>query len=235
MFFYLNFFSLSALLFLLPGTLLAQPWQLQKDEQGIRIYLRDVPDSSIKEFKGEIRINAGLGSLLAVMDDTNACPEWIYNCKDPILLEKINFIERYNFQISKMPLFITNRGIIFQTFLSQDPVSKTVTMKMRASPEYCNNKKTRSCQYIKTLNFVPVLRSIGYYKFIPESDGWVRVIWQQHIEPGGNLPAWLVNSLLTDMPYNTLNNLRDIVRSHNYKGVRLLYGSDGLATGFRSR
>jgi len=235
MIFYLKWFAYTALLILQVNSVLAQPWQLQKDEQGILIYLRDLPDSPIKEFKGEIRIKAGLGSLLAVMDDTAACPDWIYNCAEPILLQKISFNERYNFQISKMPLFITNRGLIFHTLLSQDADTRVITMTMSASPDYCNNKQTDSCQYIRNTKMVPISRSNGNYKFIPEPDGWTRVIWQQHIEPGGNLPGWLVNSLLLDMPYNTLKNLREIVRNHKYKGMRLIYGPNGIATGFKTR
>jgi len=222
-------------LFLQPGYVLAQQWQLQKDEQGIRVYLRDYPDSDIKEFKGEIRIQAGLGSLLAVMDDTSACEDWVYNCAEPILLQKISFTERYNFQISKMPLFITNRGMVFHTQLSQEADSKTITMQMTASPDYCKDKKTESCQYIQNIKLVAITRSNGFYKFIPEADGWTRVIWQQHIEPGGSLPGWVVNSLLLDLPFNTLNNLREIVRNHEYTRMRLIYGPDGITTGFKSR
>lgn len=235
MFFYFKFLTITLLLFFQVDAVLAQAWVLQKDEQGIRVYLRDVPDSSIKEFRGEVRIKARLGSLLAVMDDTAACPEWLHNCADPILLKKISFTERYNFQISKMPLFITNRGMIFHTVLSQDASSKVITMNMTSSPDYCNSIQSESCLYIQNIQFVPVTRSTGSYKFIPEADGWTKVIWQQHIDPGGSLPGWLVNSLLLDLPYNTLGKLREIVRNHKYKGARLVYGQDGIATGFKTR
>ncbi|HED15294.1 MAG TPA: hypothetical protein ENI64_00520 [Gammaproteobacteria bacterium] len=235
MIFYFKSLTVVVLLYFQASSVLAQPWQLEKDEQGIQIYLRAVPDSSIKEFKGEIRIKARIGSLLAVMNDTDACPQWVYNCAEPVLLEKISFTERYNFQISMMPLFITNRGLIFHTVLSQDAKSRAITMKMNASPDYCNTKQTETCQYIKKIKLIPITRSVGSYQFIPEPGGWTKVIWQQHIEPGGSLPGWLVNSLLLDLPYNTLDSLRTIVRNHKYIGMKLIYGSDGTATGFKSR
>ena len=227
--------TIAALLLFQVHSVHAQQWQLQKDEQGIRVYLRKVPDSAIKEFRGEIRIRAGLGSLLAVMDDTAACADWVHNCADPIRLDKISFTESYNFQISKMPLFITNRGLIFHTVITQKADNKIITMQMSAIPDYCKNKQTESCQYIQNIKLIPITRSNGFYKFIPEADGWTTVIWQQHIEPGGRLPGWLVNSLLLDIPFNTLNNLREIVRNHKYTRMRLTYGPDGIATGFESR
>jgi len=232
---YIRSLIVTLLLISQPAYVYAQPWQLQKDELGIRVYLREVINSDIKEFRGEIRIKASLGSLLAVMNDTDACVEWVHNCADPVLLKKISFNERYIYQTSKMPLFITDRGIIFQTLLSQNADSKIITMQMKAFPEYCTNLKTKPCQLILNSDLIVITRSNGFYKFIPEPGGWTRVIWQQHIEPGGSLPGWLINSLLLDLPFNTLSNLREIVLNHKYSRMRLRYGPDGIATGFKNR
>ncbi len=213
----------------------AQPWQLYRDEEGIRVYLRDLPDSAIKQFRSVTRIHASLDSLLAVMDDTDACPDWVHNCAQPLMLHQVRFVERYNFQVSKMPWFVTDRGLIFHTAINQDPVSKVVTMQMNANPDFCETRHTAGCDHIRSLDLVMITRSSGFYRFTPLADNWTEVIWQQHTEPAGNLPAWLINGLLIDIPFYTLSKLRDIVQKPVYQQQRLIYGTDGIATGFESR
>ena len=42
----------------------------------------------------------------------------------------------------------------------------------------------------------------------PEGEGRIRVVYELHAEPGGQVPAWLANSFVIDAPYNTLLLLR---------------------------
>jgi len=42
-----------------------------------------------------------------------------------------------------------------------------------------------------------------------------KVTYQMHAEPGGSLPAWLINSSVVDPPYKTLINLK----AYTEKGV----------------
>ncbi len=53
----------------------------------------------------------------------------------------------------------------------------------------------------------------GYWEFMPvvsggENSGKVKVTYELSLDPGGNLPKWLVNTLAVDLPFHTLKNLR---------------------------
>jgi hypothetical protein len=44
------------------------------------------------------------------------------------------------------------------------------------------------------------------------SEGQTQVTFEQHANSGGNIPAWLANSAVTDVPYNSLNNFRNLFK-----------------------
>ena len=196
-------------------------WELVKDENGIKVFLRTVPGSKIKEFKGVTNINSSLDSIVAVLDDTEACPKWVHNCKDPVKLSEISFNEGYVYQVIDFPFPVKDRDLILHSVMTQNPDTKQVTIRLVAVPDYISETKN-----------VRIKRSDGFYLLKPLPDGSIEVTWQHHTEPGGGIPMWLVNALLVDTPFKTLNNLRKIVKGEKYQRARLKYSSDGVAVGW---
>jgi hypothetical protein len=39
----------------------------------------------------------------------------------------------------------------------------------------------------------------------------INITYQMHVEPGGIIPAWLVNPFIKNVPYSTFEELRKIV------------------------
>jgi hypothetical protein len=79
---------------------------------------------------------------------------------------------------------------------------------------------------------VLVFKAAGFYVFEKLAELKTRVTFQYHMEPAGALPEWLINSLLVDAPFNTLNNLRTMVNIEKYQQAKLLYNAEGIASGF---
>ena len=70
-------------------------WQLKRDKQDVRIYTRSVKGSPYKEVMGVTLISTRLSSLVALIRDTEACPEWADLCKESKLHESISATEHY--------------------------------------------------------------------------------------------------------------------------------------------
>jgi hypothetical protein len=51
----------------------------------------------------------------------------------------------------------------------------------------------------------------------------VKITYELSIDPGGNLPKWLVNTLAVDFPFNTLKNLRQLVKKPLYRDAKRSY------------
>jgi hypothetical protein len=202
------------------GTAKAQ-WELVKDKDGIKVFLKTAAGSKIKEFKGVTNVNSSLDSILAVLYDTQACAEWIHNCSQAARLTDISFYEAYIYQVINFPFPVKDRDLILHTVMTQDPETKDVTIKLNSAPDYVS----------KTGN-VRIKTSAGYYLLKPLPDGTVEVTWQHYTDPGGGVPAWMVNSLLVDTPFKTLENLKKIVHEQKYQEAKLRYSSEGIAGGW---
>jgi len=61
-------------------------------------------------------------------------------------------------------------------------------------------------------NFVRIRKGSGFWE-LNEDDDNVKVTYQFHGEPGGEIPAWLANSFVVSQPFKTLENLRNNIKS----------------------
>ncbi len=72
-------------------------------------------------------------------------------------------------------------------------------------------------------NMIRIDKMSGYWGFEPLKDGNVKVTYEMGVDPGGDLPVWLVNALVVDIPFYTLKNLRDLVKTPAYKNAKRSY------------
>ena len=49
-------------------------------------------------------------------------------------------------------------------------------------------------------------------------EGGVHVTFESMVDPGGSVPAWVMNYGITDMPVKTLTNMRRLVSREKYQG-----------------
>ncbi len=84
-------------------TLATNPWQLSRDEDGIQVHIRHNPASVIKTFKGTMAINSRLSSLVAAIQDTQAYPRWLHNCKSARTIKTVGNNQLYNYVVTGMP------------------------------------------------------------------------------------------------------------------------------------
>ena len=182
------------------------PWVLKKDANGIQVFVRDTPGSALKSFKGVINIPARITSLVAVIEDTKAYPQLLHHCKTARTIKEVGNNQSYKYIVTSMPWPVKDRDMIVHSVMQQNKQSKQVEIKMKASPKTLPLKTGR----------VRISKMIGRWLLIPEKSG-TKVIYEMNVDPAGNLPKFLVNALSTDMPFNTLNNLRTLVKRPAYQ------------------
>jgi len=221
---------------LLSNNATADNWQLIKNEDGIQIATRAYAGSVIKQFKASVRLNASLATILAILDDENAFPRWVHQCSAAKILKTHSFTERYSYERINLPFPVKDRIIITHSMLQQNPKTKTVTITLNAKPDYCRQKMTNTsvlCKKINASTAIMIPKASGTYKLTPVANkNAVDLVWQQHSEAGGSLPKWLINALLSDTPYYTLQGLKRMVQQEKYKNAKLVYDSANRLTGF---
>ncbi|MFC1764093.1 START domain-containing protein [Planctomycetota bacterium] len=186
-------------------------WVLAKDKQGVKVYTRKVDGIDFKECKGVITIKTSLTSLVALVSDVKAAPDWLENCSKSEMLKWINTKEYYTYSLSKAPWPIMDRDTILHNLISQDKATLVVTIKQTGKPDYIKEKK----------NIARVKRTEGFWQFTAQKDGNVEIIYQVLSDPGGAIPVWLINSSLVSQPYATLLKMQKVVKSEKYQKAKL--------------
>jgi len=54
----------------------------------------------------------------------------------------------------------------------------------------------------------------------------VEVLYQVHSEPGGNLPSWLVNSIVVSQPFYTLVKMKKMITRPKYRNAEYEFIKD---------
>lgn len=200
------------------------PWQLAKEEDGIRIETRAVASSPIKQFRASTKIEASLASVLAVMLDSGACPEWVYRCENAKVLKRNGFGDSFVYRTINLPWPAADRDIVMHKVVANDPESKVITIKNASAPDY-----------VARTRLVRIEVSESVYRLVPNEDGTVQLTWTQLSDPAGSLPNALVNAMIVTSPLSTLKSLRKMVRKDKYRNAELRYDAQGKLTGFADK
>lgn len=191
-------------------------WELRKESGDIRIYTMSQSDSSFQAFKAEALIDAPIEAIMAVMQNPASCMEWLLNCSESYAIGKGDFHQRYAYSVNDLPWPVTDRDYVLSISTQGSKATGEIVMKMSAVPE----------MRAEVSNRVRVDLSNTQYRLTPE-DGKTRMIWLQHTDPKGALPGWLVNSLLIDIPVNSLEELEQVAGKDRYQGFSLIYDDSG--------
>ncbi len=200
----LNILFLCNLLFLSPSL---TAWELVKEHEGISVYTRDVEGSPIKAFKAVTTVESTLTAVVALLEDTEIGPDWLYSCVSLKTIHRDSPTKVYNYTINDLPWPVKDRDAIIYSELKQDPNTHSVHISMTGLPNYLAKNK----DYVR----VPYLT--GEWTIIPVKNDSIKVSYIAHIEPGGSLPDWLVNRLLIDTPLKTFIEMKKILPQEKYQ------------------
>lgn len=202
---------LPVLLLLLSSVTFGADWKLEKTHKDpvIKVYTRAVPGSAIREFKGETVVTSSLGGLVALLKDTPNLPNWIYAMISIELLDRPGSHESITHSLSKIGPFMSNRDTIVHSLVAQDSKTDVVTITLSGRPDYLPVAD----------GVVRVSHLRGEWRFIAIGNGSVRVIYQVHADPAGQLPRRLVNAFLVKSPLKTLIQMH--IQINNYRDLRL--------------
>lgn len=182
-------------------------WHLKKNENGIAIYTRKTAASDIKELKSIMYVKTSLNSIVALLNDWESYPKWVYKCGQSTTLKKISSTECVHYQTIIIPWPAENRDLVATIKTEQDEETGTVTIS-----SICNSKFTLSVE-----NYIRITEFNASWVLVPLKDDIVQITYQLQVNPGGSLPAWLINISMIDGPYVTMSNFKEWVVKEKYQ------------------
>lgn len=171
-------------------------WELKKSSNGIEIYTRKIDGSNFKEYKVQSFINAPINLILKKLISAAEYSENYDSGVSYFIREKPNG-ERVYYARQKMPWPLKDRDAVSTikiTRLSDSKIKITIKATTRELPEKDN---------------VIRIGQINGHWLLEDLGDTVKVVQQLHLDPKGNIPAILSNSLLTRGPYKAFSKLNE--------------------------
>jgi hypothetical protein len=193
-----------------------EDWILREEKEGISIYTRNFPDSKFKAIRVKCELTATLSQFVAVILDVNTGVQWVYSTKSSVLLKQVSPSELYYYSEVNIPWPLSNRDFIAHLKATQDPHTRVVTIDGPTVSDYLPVKK----------NIVRVARSEGKWIITPLAGRRIRVDYTLRTDPGGSIPAWMVNLFVTKGPLESFKNLKAQLQKPKYANVQLPFVKD---------
>ena len=201
-----NKFILIAILTFLISNLYSQgEWKLRKEKYGTQAYTRSHPDYSISEYKVEAEIEAEIADIISIMTEESSYLRMFKDLKDLKFLEqRDDYFELY--LVNKAPFPARDRDGYFISQFSYEPNTQTARIDIT-----CPNSEHHRKKYIE------ITRCQGFWQFHQKENGIVELTHQFIADPGGIVPAFILNMFLVNNPLTTVRDLKLLLEEGNYE------------------
>ena len=197
------------LLFKMPVALAQYQWKLNSESDGIKVYSSSVPDSKIHAIKVECEFNASASQLVAVLLDVKTGADWVYHTKSASLIKQVSPSELYYYSEVDIPWPVQNRDFVAHLTVTQNKETKVVTVDGPAVDGLVDHKN----------GIVRINHSKGKWVITPKSDKLINVSYTLQVDPGGAIPAWLVNLFSSEGPLHSFRLLRSQLKKTAYRNA----------------
>ena len=187
-------------------------WKLERDKEGIKIYSRGKTDSKIKSLKAVCTVKSTLAQMTAVLLDIKNQDEWFYHTTSSVL-KVVSPAELYYYAELNFPMPFSNRDFVEHITVFQNPATRVLTMTVQNIPDYIPPKK----------GIVRVERSQCKWVVTPIDQDSLLLEFTLFSDPGGSIPAWLVNMMSFYVPFETFKKLRIQLLKPEYQNVTMSF------------
>lgn len=186
-------------------------WELKKQKDGIQVYVREQPGSPIKELKFSTTLRASLHAVGALLTDVEGYNDWVYASVVSRTIERVSDTEVYYYAELDFPWPFENRDLVLYSRFWQDPAT------------YAIHSRTWSRHWMlpEKENIVRIKDTNLSWAFRPGPDGMVQVDYYLQSDPGGNIPAWMVNLAADQGPFQSMLRFREMLTRAPYRDRKL--------------
>lgn len=174
-------------------------WEIDKNKEGIKVYTRIEDHSEFKSFKAVMMVAASTDELLKILKNADGFTSWYGFTKTSKLLKQERGVQ-YNYVETIFPWPYSNRDMVYRMSIDTS-IPRAIKITLKGIPDYIQDKK----------GIVRMEKAEGYILLKPMEDK-TEVIYVFHSEPGDNVPSWLANNSMAELPFKTLSGLRKILK-----------------------
>lgn len=174
-------------------------WEEYDRYQGITMYRREIPGSSVLAYKGSGDLAGSMAKLVTVILDTPRKREWMSRIREARVLRDISAEEKLEYVHVSVPWPLQDRDFVYTARLELDRVNKKATIHYKSIEDPgmpSQSGKVRAQVYF------------GTFTLSRAADGVrTHVEAETHADPKGLIPKFLVNIYQKKMPRQSLEGL----------------------------
>ena len=176
-------------------------WNLVTEKEDLKVYKRSKEGSKFQEVKIVNIFHAKVEDMLAELDDIEGYVHWVYKCTESYTVKKISNTEIVSYSLADMPSPIWDRDIVSHSKYWYDEKTATHHYDSR-TPENDENYVPKNPNAVRVKDYKALwsVKDLG--------NGRLESVNIIHMEPGGSIPAWLNNMVITKGPIKTMKELQ---------------------------
>lgn len=183
---------------ILPSIAISQNlWELEKDSDGIKVFTRLETGSPYKSFKAITVTDASSEVVAEKLQDIDGYVMW-FAFTEKVKLLASNSNEKFVYMETQFPWPFKNEDMIYRiTFATEGNGITKVTLT--GVPDYL--PPVEGINRMKDANGYILLKTIG---------NKTEVTYFMHSDLGGDIPLWMANKFIWNLPFKTLRKLNTI-------------------------
>lgn len=171
-------------------------WELEKNEDGIKVYTRTVDGEDIREFKAVATIAASRKTIATIILNINDYANWYPDISESSIIEKVGDGQYHVYSVLDLPWPATDRDGVSKMTITKSEGKTLIKMKAVSGVKKEND------------DYVRMTKSYGFWKLTTVGSN-TTVHFQYFASPGGSLPDWIINMFIVDNPFQTLTLLKE--------------------------
>jgi hypothetical protein len=172
-------------------------WEVLGTTDGIEVSRMTMADSNLFAFRGEADVDVHISLLSSLLLDDTLGPQWVDLMVLSTLLEQASPTRKIIHQGYGLPWPISDRDYVLQQDAGYDNATKVFTLDFKS---VSHASRPVQDDYVRAIAFRT------FWNLTAKGDQ-THAIVEVYTDPKGALPAWLVNLIQKDWPYNTITGL----------------------------
>lgn len=194
-----NFLIVLVSFFLFSFYTVTDNWEFRKEQNGIKVYSTRVEGYKYEKCKAIADVDAPLSKLFDYVKD----PMNYKNFSDKI--EKLELIKRTDTKVLyymkvDLPWPIYNRDGVYELTVKSKTASEAIIL-IKARPDLLPEQE----------GYIRIKMADSYYKLTDKGANKSHLHFEQHTDPNGAVPAWLINHYLEDGPIGNITVIKNSV------------------------
>jgi hypothetical protein len=173
-------------------------WTLRREKDGIDIYSRPSGCSKFNDIRVDMDLPGTIEQLAAILRDVNDYTDWVYATRTSTMVKKVSENEVIYYAEVGTPWPAANRDYYADLKIAINSANHSMNVSSVGMKDYQPEKK----------DFVRVPMSKGSWNVTTQSPNRIHLQYILQIDPGGSIPAWILNSFVAKAPLETFSNLK---------------------------